>query len=66
MALNNVLDTDVFVLSGSMAEFVDFNYLQNYINSQTVTTETLVKKAEFDNNSGMVGAALLAIEKYAQ
>ena len=64
LSLNNVFDTDIFVLSGSMAEFVDFGYLENYVNSQTVTTQTKVKKAEFDNNSGMVGAALLALKKY--
>ena len=64
LALNNAFDTDVFVLSGSMAAFVDCEYLQNYVNTQTVTTQTFVKKAQFDNNSGMVGAALLAIEKY--
>ena len=64
LSLNNVFDTDVFVLSGSMAAFVDCDYLQNYINQQSVTTQTFVRKACFDNNSGMIGAALLAIEKY--
>ena len=64
LALNNVFDTDVFVLSGSMAAFVDCEYLQNFVNTQSVTTQTVVKKAYFDNNSGMIGAALLALEKY--
>ena len=31
LSLNNILDTDIFVLSGSMAEFVNFQYLEDYV-----------------------------------
>lgn len=64
LSLNNIFDTDIIVLSGSMAEFVDFEYLDNFVNNQTITTKTQIIKAKFDNNSGMIGTALLALKKY--
>lgn len=62
IGLANIFDPCVIVLSGSLAEFVDTAYLTDKINSQIVTTPTVVKKAEAGNYSGMIGAALLALE----
>lgn len=64
LAINNIFDTDIIVLSGSMADFVDFDYLEKFVNNETITMPTQIKKAKFDNNSGMIGAALLALKKY--
>ena len=64
IGLANIFDPDVVVLSGSMAQFVDTHYLTKMVNEEIVTTPTRVVKAEAGNYSGMVGAALLAFDKY--
>lgn len=61
IGLANLFDPDCIVLSGSMAEFVDTDYLEQGVNSQIVTSPTKVYKATAGNYSGMVGAALLAL-----
>ena len=63
IGLANIFDPDCVVLSGSMAEFVDIEYLEREANKQIVTTPFKVMKASAGNYSGMIGAALLAIEK---
>lgn len=62
IGLANLFDPDCFVLSGSMAQFVDIEKIQNIVNDEIVTSKTVVKKAEAGNYSGMIGAALLALE----
>lgn len=61
VGLANLFDPDCIVLSGSMAEFVDTEYLENGINSQIVTESTKVYKATTGNHAGMIGVALLAL-----
>lgn len=61
IGLANIFDPDVVVLSGSMAEFVDIEYLENQANKEIVTTPFKVVKASTGNYSGMIGAALLAL-----
>ena len=58
-----IFDPDVFVLSGSMAEFVDTEYITEKVNSEIVTQPTKVVKAQAGNYSGMIGAALLALKE---
>lgn len=62
IGLADIFDPDVFVLSGSMAEFVDYDYVTEKVNSEIVTQPTKVVKAQAGNYSGMIGAALLALE----
>ena len=62
LGLANLFDPDVIVLSGSMAEFVDEKYLTDAVNKEIVTTPTKVVKGIAGNYSGMIGAALLALE----
>ena len=64
IGLANIFDPDMVVLSGSMAQFVDTHYLTKMVNEEIVTTPTRVVKAEAGNYSGMIGAALLAFDKY--
>lgn len=59
--LANLFDPDCVVLSGSMAEFVDTDYLEKEINAQIVTAPTKVHKATTGNHAGMIGVALLAL-----
>jgi len=61
MGLANLFDPDCIVLSGSMAEFVDTDFLEKEINSQIVTAPTKVHKATTGNYAGMVGVSLLAL-----
>ncbi len=61
IGLSNIFDPDVVVLSGSMAEFVDTDYLTKRVNEEIVTSPTKVVKAEAGNYSGMIGAGLLAL-----
>lgn len=63
IGLANLFDPDCIVLSGSMAEFVDTDYLEKGINAEIVTAPTKVRKATAGNYSGMIGAALLALNK---
>lgn len=60
IGLANLFDPDVIVLSGSMAEFVDTDYMTEMVNEEIITTPTKVVKAQAGNYSGMIGAALLA------
>lgn len=62
IGLADIFDPDVVVLSGSMAEFVDTDYLTEKVNSEIVTQPTKVVKAQAGNYSGMIGAALLALK----
>lgn len=62
IGLANLFDPDCFILSGSMAEFVDTEKIENTVNSEIVTTPTKVFKAQAGNYSGMIGAALLALQ----
>ena len=63
IGLADIFDPDVFVLSGSMAEFVDTEYITEKVNSEIVTQPTKVVKAQAGNYSGMIGAALLALKE---
>lgn len=62
IGLADIFDPDVFVLSGSMAEFVDTEYITQKVNKEIVTQPTKVVKAQAGNYSGMLGAGLLALK----
>ena len=61
--LANIFDPDCVVLSGSMAQFVDINYVEKEVNADIVTTPTSIKLATAGNYAGMIGVSLLAFEK---
>ena len=63
IGLNDIFDTEIIVLSGSMAQFVDVEYVQNLVNKEIVTTPVQVKQASAGNFSGLIGASLLALKK---
>lgn len=62
IGLANIFDPDCFVLSGSMAEFVDVQKIEEVVNSEIVTSPTSIRLGSAGNYSGMIGSALLAIE----
>lgn len=62
LALNNIFDADCFVLSGSMEKFVTTCDIEKFVNSNTVTTPTLIHHAKAGNHAGIIGAVLLGNE----
>ncbi len=66
LGLNNIFDTDVIAFSGSMAQFADVEYIEEYVNKYTVTTPTKIAIAKAGNYSGVIGAGLVAFEKTKQ
>ena len=64
IGLANIFDPDCFVLSGSMAEFVNVDLIEQNVNREIVTTPTRIFKATAGNYSGMIGASILALEKF--
>ncbi len=63
VGLANIFDPDYIILSGSMAQFVDYEKVTNAVNKEIVTTPTKVIPAKFANNAGLIGAALFAMSK---
>ena len=61
IGLANLFDPEVIVLSGSMGEFVNTDFLTKELNKEIITSPTKVVKAQTGNYSGMIGAALLAM-----
>ena len=62
IGLNNIFDTDCFVLSGSMEQFVDTDKIEQFVNQNIVTTPTKIFHAKAGNYAGMIGAVLLGNE----
>lgn len=63
IGLANIFDPDCFVLSGSMAQFVDSKRIEAEVNKEIVTTPTSIRIGTAGNYSGMIGVALLAMER---
>ena len=63
IGLANIFDPDCFVLSGSMAQFVDVKKIEEEVNKEIVTTPTSIRKGIAGNYSGMIGISLLALER---
>ncbi len=60
----NIFDTESIILSGGMGKFIDTSEIEQAVNSEIVVSPVKVKLAKAGNYSGMIGAALLACEKY--
>ena len=59
--LANIFDPDCFVLSGSMAEFVNIKEIEKQVNEDIVTTPTSIRLATAGNYAGMIGVSILAL-----
>lgn len=62
IGLNNIFDTDCFVLSGSMEQFVDVEKIEKIVNENIVTTPTKIFHAKAGNYAGMLGVVLMGNE----
>ena len=63
IGLANIFDPDCVVLSGSMAQFVDAKKIEEEVNQEIVTSPTSIRIGSAGNYSGMIGVALLAMER---
>ena len=61
--INQILDTEAFVLSGSLAKIVDYTVINTSIKLIQPHNAPLVKSAVCGTNAGLIGAALLCTEK---
>lgn len=58
----SIFDPDVILLGGSMAHFIDYKKLNKEANEHIVTAPFELKEAAFENDAGIIGAALLCSE----
>ena len=61
--IGNIFDPEVIVLSGSMAQFVEYEKINQQANHDILTPPFVLKEAVFKNDAGMLGAALLLIDR---
>lgn len=62
VSLTNVFNPDCIVISGGMCNFIDIKKLEENINKESVVTDVKVKVAMTENNAGMIGAGVLALQ----
>ena len=62
--ITNIFDPETIVISGGMGEFVNVKEIENAVNSEIVVSPVKIKLAKAGNYSGMIGAALLACERF--
>lgn len=56
----DIFDPDIILLGGSMAHFIDYAKVNHEANAEIVTAPFSLKEAAFENDAGLIGAALLA------
>ncbi|WP_373532608.1 ROK family protein [Vampirovibrio sp.] len=61
-SLINVMDPDMIVVGGGLAQFVDFNLLLERTRERSMSHAFKLVPAALGNHAGIVGAAYLAIE----
>lgn len=62
--ITNIFDPETIVISGGMGEFINTQEIENAVNKEIVVSPIKIKLAKASNYSGMIGAALLACEKF--
>jgi glucokinase len=62
-SLLNVLDPEITVIGGGMAQFVDFSKLTALTQERAMYKNICLKPAELGNKAGIMGAGLLALER---
>lgn len=65
-SLMNILDPDVCVIGGGLAQFVELDRLKNFLDvrAMDVMRETPIRLASLGNKAGMIGAAYLAMDRF--
>lgn len=65
-ALVNIFDPNSVILSGGMAKFVNYKKLQKMVDDRVVISKFQLLPAVSDNCSGIIGAGILAYEKFCR
>ena len=63
LSLTNIFNTELIVFSGGLGNNVDTDFLQTEVNKRSVVSPIRIIKSEMKNNTGMIGAALLAVNE---
>ena len=66
VSLANIFDPENIVISGGLAEEVNYQKVEKEINEKIVTTPIKLLQAKAGNYAGMIGAALLLEEKLVE
>ena len=64
ISITNIFDEESIIISGGMGEFIDIKEIEEAVNKEIVVSPIKVKQAKAGNYAGMIGASLLACEKY--
>lgn len=64
VSIVNIFDTETIVISGGMGKFINTSEIEKSVNEEIVVSPVKIKLAKAGNYSGMIGAALLACEKF--
>lgn len=59
----DIFDPDTILLGGSMAHFIDYKRINQDANQMIVTSPFELREAAFENDAGIIGAALLCVQK---
>ena len=62
--ITNIFDPESIIISGGMGKFINTKEIENAINAEIVVSPVKIKLAKAGNYSGMIGSALLAINKF--
>lgn len=60
LGLNNIFDTELVALTGSMAQFAFIKYIEEYVNTYTITSPVRIERCISGEYAGLIGAALIA------
>ena len=63
IGLVNIFDPEIVLLFGSLTEFMNYDKLEKMVNKDILARPIKLRRATFENNAAMIGAALIAAEK---
>ncbi len=58
----SIFDPDIVLLGGSMAHFINYPLMEKNVNAAIVAAQIVLREAEFENDAGIIGGALLCAE----
>lgn len=61
LSLVNIFNTDLIIFSGGLGNNLDINFLEKEVNKHSVVSDVKIVKSTLKNDTGMIGAALLAL-----
>ena len=63
VSLVNIFNPEIVIFSGGLGEVIDVAKMENDVNKTSVVEDVHIAVSQMKNETGMVGAALLALEK---